>query len=187
MRVYLAPKEMLTAIFHDPGVVDEIIAQRQDLYKLALDVKEGDQQGLKMLSDSFKNQFDHTDATMQLTARVLITPSIKQTPKIMKIQMPNQLIGISEPRKCRYALAAAAKELSTSYRSQNEHQNTHLIATEAMRLAYLAVRMPATFAAVMAVLEATMQMIPGSPEKPFVISGLGLALLHLPVYKLFLH
>ncbi len=57
VRIYLAPREMLTAIFHDPALVDEIIAQRQELYKLALDNK--DQKALDALSISFQAQFDH--------------------------------------------------------------------------------------------------------------------------------
>lgn len=53
VRIYLASREVLSAIFHDPGVVNEIIAERKQLYKQAI----GDED-TKELSNAFKDRFD---------------------------------------------------------------------------------------------------------------------------------
>lgn len=78
VRIFLAPREMLTAIFHDPGVVDEIIAQRQELYKLALDAK--DAKAIEGLSASFQGQFDHRRDTTIDSSRLDYTVN-KTNPK----------------------------------------------------------------------------------------------------------
>lgn len=52
IRVFLASKEVLLAIFHDPATVNAIIEERQHLYRQAL--SESDP---KSLEESFKNQF----------------------------------------------------------------------------------------------------------------------------------
>ncbi|MEI8364846.1 MAG: hypothetical protein WCF65_00350 [Parachlamydiaceae bacterium] len=53
VRIFVAPREVLNAIFHDPQVVDEIIAERQELYKLAI----GDAK-IEDLNTAFKDRFD---------------------------------------------------------------------------------------------------------------------------------
>lgn len=53
IRVYLAPREVLMAIFNDQGIVDEMMLQRKALYKQAN--ADGD---LKALSETFQNQFE---------------------------------------------------------------------------------------------------------------------------------
>ena len=40
IRLYLAPKDLLLSIFHDPEVVNQIIEERKQLYKLAVDTKD---------------------------------------------------------------------------------------------------------------------------------------------------
>lgn len=52
IRVYLAPKEVLQAIFKDQGTVNSVIEERQRLYQQA--DSDGD---IGQLSESFKNQF----------------------------------------------------------------------------------------------------------------------------------
>lgn len=54
IRIYLAPRNVLNAIFHDPNVVDAIIKQRKQLYRQAL--KDEDN---KELSETFKTHFDN--------------------------------------------------------------------------------------------------------------------------------
>lgn len=56
IRVYLAPRDLLMAIYHDPAVVDELIKARQDLYKLALGK---DDNKFNDLTESLKQQFEH--------------------------------------------------------------------------------------------------------------------------------
>ena len=52
IRVYLAPKEVLQAVFNDPGTVNSVIEERQRLYQQA------DSDGaIEQLSEVFKNQF----------------------------------------------------------------------------------------------------------------------------------
>lgn len=53
IRVYLAPKEVLQSIFHDPATVEAILAERKQLYKQAVGGAE-----TKSLETAFKNQFD---------------------------------------------------------------------------------------------------------------------------------
>ena len=77
--------------------------------------------------------------------------------------MPNRLLEAIDKELQhvpRQKLAAAAKELSSKYRTQEERKASPLIATDAHRLAYMAVRMPATFAAVSAVLYEVVKVIP---------------------------
>lgn len=57
IRVYLAPREVLMAAFHDKNIVDDIIAQRKELYKQA--VGDGD---LAQLKSAFQNQFEQRRA-----------------------------------------------------------------------------------------------------------------------------
>lgn len=52
IRIYLAPKEVLQAIFNEPSTVNSIIEERQRLYQQA--DSDGD---IGQLSESFKNQF----------------------------------------------------------------------------------------------------------------------------------
>lgn len=52
IRVFLASKEVLESIFHDPGTVEAILEERENLYRQAL--AEGD---IKALNETFKNQF----------------------------------------------------------------------------------------------------------------------------------
>lgn len=70
-------------------------------------------------------------------------------------------------------LAAAAKEISAKYRNQEEHKPAPLLTTKAHHLAYLAVRLPATFAAVMAVLEATVKQMPDFAPNSLADLGAG--------------
>lgn len=53
IRVYLASREVLQAIFRDKNIVDDVIAQRQALYKQALD-----DVAVNVLSQSFKELFE---------------------------------------------------------------------------------------------------------------------------------
>lgn len=55
IRVYLAPKDLLQAIFDDPAVVNEVINTRQDLYKSA--VKSEKPADIDKLSTAFMTQF----------------------------------------------------------------------------------------------------------------------------------
>src|SRR5690606_1123836 len=60
VRVYLAPKEVLKAIYHD-NVVDEIMRERQSLYKEAVADESGSNK--ESLRDTFRGMFDrHKDA-----------------------------------------------------------------------------------------------------------------------------
>lgn len=54
VRVFLAPREVLTAIFQNPEVVDRIMAERRDLYRQA---RRGTD--VNTLKEAFKNQFDN--------------------------------------------------------------------------------------------------------------------------------
>lgn len=90
--------------------------------------------------------------------------------------LPNSLIeAIQNELKHvpRQQLAAAAKDLSLKYRSQDDRQGPPLIATPAQRLAYLAVRLPATFAAVATVLQATKNIVPDMSPKSLNDIGAG--------------
>lgn len=53
IRVYLAPREVLMAIFLDPGTVDSVIQERSELHKQA---KAGSD--VKELGTKFKNEFE---------------------------------------------------------------------------------------------------------------------------------
>lgn len=55
IRVFLAPKDLLQAIFNDPGVVNDILSERQQYYKAA--TKMDDQKDIDQLSGSFMTQF----------------------------------------------------------------------------------------------------------------------------------
>ena len=56
IRVYLAPKELLLSIFHDPDLVDQIIDERKQLYKSAVGADTPEE--IKGLTESFKSQYD---------------------------------------------------------------------------------------------------------------------------------
>lgn len=91
-------------------------------------------------------------------------------------QLPNELLQAIEAQLSkvpRHTLAVASKELTANYRNQDEHKKGPLITTEAHRLAYLAVRMPATFAAVTAVLDALMQQMPNFSPRSLCDIGAG--------------
>lgn len=73
----------------------------------------------------------------------------------------------------RNKLAAAAKDLSAKYRSQEEQKGGPLITTDVHRLAYMAVRLPATFASVSTVLYETQKIIPTLSPKSLNDIGCG--------------
>lgn len=56
VRVYLASREVLKAIFRDDGIVDDVIRKRNELYHQA---SLADSEGLKSLSASFKNEYQN--------------------------------------------------------------------------------------------------------------------------------
>ncbi len=58
VRVYLAPKMLLMAIFDDPGLVDSIIAARNDLYKKVSSNEISDSDASKSFEDMFKGRID---------------------------------------------------------------------------------------------------------------------------------
>ncbi len=91
-------------------------------------------------------------------------------------KLPDELLqAIQEKLKAvpRHILAAAAKEISAKYRNQEEKKQSPLLSTKAHHLAYLAVRMPATYAAVVAVLEATAKQMPDLAPNSLADLGAG--------------
>lgn len=56
VRIYLAPKEVLKAIYRDDGIVEDIIKKRKELYN---ESQLADEEGVKSLGESFKNQFQN--------------------------------------------------------------------------------------------------------------------------------
>lgn len=58
VRVFLAPTEVLKAIFIHDDIVNDIIRKRKELYHQALVT---DSEGVKSLSASFKNEFDNRE------------------------------------------------------------------------------------------------------------------------------
>lgn len=56
VRVYLAPKEVLKAIYRDDAIVNDVINKRNELFHQAYLV---DPDGIKSLSESFKNEFNN--------------------------------------------------------------------------------------------------------------------------------
>ncbi len=75
VRVFLAPREVLMAIFHEPTIVNDIIAQRQQYFNQALDGKP-----TKELSETFKNQFDQRRAP-EIDAKALDFSVTKTNPQ----------------------------------------------------------------------------------------------------------
>lgn len=59
VRIYLASPEVLEAIyFNNPDIVQEILRERRELYKEALG---HDKEGIKSLSETFKNRFNNRE------------------------------------------------------------------------------------------------------------------------------
>lgn len=56
VRVYLAPKEVLKAVYRNDAIVNDIIRKRGELYHQA---QLTDSDGIKSLSESFKNEFQN--------------------------------------------------------------------------------------------------------------------------------
>lgn len=56
VRIYLAPREVLKAIYRNDATVGDVINKRNELYHQA---KLTDSEGIKSLGDSFKNEFNH--------------------------------------------------------------------------------------------------------------------------------
>lgn len=56
VRVYLAPREVLQAIYRNDAIVNDVINKRNELYHQAY---LGDSEGTKSLSESFKNEFNN--------------------------------------------------------------------------------------------------------------------------------
>lgn len=73
----------------------------------------------------------------------------------------------------RNALAAASDELSKRYRSPDRDQHQIFMTTDAHRLAYLAVRFPATYAVIRRVLLETHQRMPAFSPKSICDVGAG--------------
>lgn len=56
VRVYLASREVLKALYRNDALVDEIIRKRNEIFH---ETKLADDEGMKSLSESFKNEFDN--------------------------------------------------------------------------------------------------------------------------------
>jgi hypothetical protein len=56
VRVYLAPREVLQAIYRNDAIVNDVINKRNELYHQA---SMSDSEGAKSLSESFKNEFNN--------------------------------------------------------------------------------------------------------------------------------
>jgi ribosomal protein RSM22 (predicted rRNA methylase) len=73
----------------------------------------------------------------------------------------------------RQDLIRASEELTLRYRSSERDKKPVFMTTEAHRMAYLAVRMPATFAAVSCVLKAVERRMPDFSPKSLCDLGAG--------------
>lgn len=56
IRIYLASKEVLKALYRDDALVDDLIRKRKELYHQSQLV---DSEGIKSLSESFKNEYNN--------------------------------------------------------------------------------------------------------------------------------
>ncbi|MBA3815552.1 MAG: hypothetical protein H0X29_03360 [Parachlamydiaceae bacterium] len=56
VRIYLAPREVLKAVYRDDAIVNDVINKRNELYHQA---SSGDNETIKSLSEAFKNEFNN--------------------------------------------------------------------------------------------------------------------------------